>query len=102
MVVLTGRRKEPLEETAATIKKAGGKAVVKTGDLTKAAAETRIAKAIDKKFGRCDILVNNAGPNILLRQRRHLTPGGAAPAVRGNPVRAVSCCEAAVPHRHQT
>ena len=25
-VVLTGRRKEPLEETAATIKKAGGKA----------------------------------------------------------------------------
>ena len=37
-VVLTGRRKEPLEETAATIKKAGGKAVVKPGDLMKAAA----------------------------------------------------------------
>ncbi|HMJ99436.1 MAG TPA: SDR family NAD(P)-dependent oxidoreductase, partial [Reyranella sp.] len=42
MVVLTGRRKEPLEETAATIKKAGGKAVVKPGDLTKASAVTRI------------------------------------------------------------
>jgi len=31
MVVLTGRRKEPLEETAATIKKAGGKAVGQDG-----------------------------------------------------------------------
>ena len=31
----------------------------------KAAAVTRIAKAIEQKHGRCDILVNNAGLNIL-------------------------------------
>jgi NADP-dependent 3-hydroxy acid dehydrogenase YdfG len=43
-VVLTGRRKEPLQETAATIKKAGGKADVKPGDLMKAAAVTKIAR----------------------------------------------------------
>ncbi len=48
-VVLTGRRKEPLEETAATIKKAGGKAVVKPGDLMKAAAVTRIAADIEQE-----------------------------------------------------
>ncbi len=49
-VVLTGRRKEPLEATAAAIKKAGGKAVIKPADLMKAASVTKIAKDIDKKF----------------------------------------------------
>ena len=47
-VVLTGRRKAPLAETAATIKKAGGKADIQAGDLMKAASVTKIAKAIDK------------------------------------------------------
>ena len=37
-VVLTGRRREPLQETAATIKAAGGKADIKPGDLMKAAS----------------------------------------------------------------
>src|SRR2546429_6988730 len=46
-VVLTGRRKEPLEETAAAIKQAGGKATVKPGDLMKAASVARIAADID-------------------------------------------------------
>src|SRR6476619_4443473 len=64
-VVLTGRRKEPRQETAATIKKAGGKADIKPGDLMKASSVTKIAKEIEKKYGRCDILVNNAGLNIL-------------------------------------
>ena len=67
-VVLTGRRKEPLQETAATIKAAGGKADIKPGDLMKAASVAKIAKDIEKKYGRCDILVNNAGLNILERQ----------------------------------
>ena len=85
-VVLTGRRKEPLEATAATIKQAGGKAVVKPGDLMKASAVTRIAKDIDKKFGRCDILVNNAGLNILERKWSQLTPAGAEHGDRRQPV----------------
>src|SRR4051812_12910120 len=76
-VVLTGRRKVPLGATAATIKKAGGKVVVKPADLMKAAAVARIAKDIDKKFGRCDILVNNAGLNILERKWSQLTAAGA-------------------------
>src|SRR5438034_5239911 len=73
-VVLTGRRREPLDETAAAIKQAGGKAAVKPGDLMKAASVTRIAADIDKKFGRCDILVNNAGLNIVERKWSELTP----------------------------
>ena len=90
-VVLTGRRKAPLEETAATIKKAGGKADVQAGDLMKAASVTRIAKAIEKKYGRCDILVNNAGLNILERQWAKLTPASAELVIDGNLSSAFYC-----------
>src|SRR5262245_26877889 len=96
-VVLTGRRKEPLEETAATIKKAGGKAVVKAADLMKAAAVGRVAKDIDKKFGRCDILVNNAGLNIPDRRWDELTPAGAEMVIDGNLSSAFYCSSAVLP-----
>src|SRR5437763_8413386 len=82
-VVLTGRRKEPVQERAATIMQAGGKADVKPGDLMKAAAVTRIVKDIEKKYGRCDILVNNAGLNILERSWAKLTPAGAEQVIDG-------------------
>jgi len=96
-VVLTGRRKEPLEETAATIKKAGGKAVVKPADLMKAAAVGRVAKDIDKKFGRCDILVNNAGLNIPDRKWSELTAAGAEMVIDGNLSSAFYCSSAVLP-----
>src|SRR3954470_15634413 len=96
-VVLTGRRKEPLEETAATIKKAGGKAVVKPADLMKAAAVGRIAKDIDSKFGRCDILVNNAGLNIPDRKWNELTAAGAEMVIDGNLSSAFYCSSAVLP-----
>ncbi len=96
-VVLTGRRKEPLDETAATIKKAGGKAMVKPGDLMKAAAVTRIAADIDKKLGRCDILVNNAGLNILERSWKQLSPAGAEQVIDGNLSSAFYCTTAVLP-----
>lgn len=96
-VVLTGRRKAPLQETAATIKKAGGKAYVQAGDLMKAASVTKIAKAIDKKYGRCDILVNNAGLNILERQWAKLTPANAELVIDGNLSSAFYCTSAVLP-----
>ena len=96
-VVLTGRRKEPLQETAATIKKAGGKAEVKPGDLMKAAAVTKIAKEIEKKYGRCDILVNNAGLNILDRSWAKLTPASAEQVIDGNLSSAFYCTTAVLP-----
>ncbi|WP_428658763.1 SDR family oxidoreductase [Reyranella sp.] len=96
-VVLTGRRKEPLEETAAAIKKAGGKAEIKPGDLMKAAAVTRIAKEIEAEHGRCDILVNNAGLNILDRSWAKLTPEGAEQVIDGNLSSAFYCTTAVLP-----
>ena len=96
-VVLTGRRKEPLQETAATIKAAGGKADIKPGDLMKAAAVTKIAREIEKKHGRCDILVNNAGLNILDRSWAKLTPAGAEQVIDGNLSSAFYCTSAVLP-----
>ena len=96
-VVLTGRRKEPLEETAAAVKKAGGKALVKPGDLMKAATVTAIAAEIDKEFGRCDILVNNAGLNILERTWQQLTPESAEQVIDGNLSSAFYCSTAVLP-----
>jgi NADP-dependent 3-hydroxy acid dehydrogenase YdfG len=96
-VVLTGRRKEPLQETAAAIKKAGGTAEVKPGDLMKAASVNKIAKDIEKKYGRCDILVNNAGLNILDRTWAKLTAAGAEQVIDGNLSSAFYCSSAVLP-----
>jgi len=96
-VVLTGRRKEPLQETAAAIKKAGGKAEVKPGDLMKGATVLRIARDIEKKYGRCDILVNNAGLNILDRTWAKLTPQSAEQVIDGNLSSAFYCTSAVLP-----
>jgi len=71
--------------------------VVKPADLMKAASGTKIAKDIDKKFGRCDILVNNAGLNILERKWSQLTPAGAEQVIDGNLSSAFYCSSAVLP-----
>ena len=96
-VVLTGRRKEPLQATAGTIRQAGGKAEVQAGDLMKGATVLRIARDIEKKYGRCDILVNNAGLNILDRTWAKLTPQSAEQVIDGNLSSAFYCSSAVLP-----
>jgi len=96
-VVLTGRRRAPLTETAAMIKKGGSGAVVKPGDLMKAPVVAKIAKDIEKQFGRCDILVNNAGLNILKRKWSELTPAAAEQVIDGNLASAFYCTTAVLP-----
>jgi NADP-dependent 3-hydroxy acid dehydrogenase YdfG len=83
-VLLTGRRKEPLEAVAARIEKAGGAARVHQGDMSRAEDAPRIAEAIEKEFGRLDILVNNAGSNIPDRSWKKLTAAGAEELIRAN------------------
>jgi len=97
IVVLTGRRKAPLEETAAAIRKAGGKVLVKPADLMKAAAVSKVAADIDKKYGRLDVLVNNAGLNILERSWKQLSPKGVDEVVHGNLSSAFYCTTAVLP-----
>lgn len=96
-VVLTGRRKAPLQAVAAKIKKAGGNAWVQPGDLSVAKKCASIAKAIDKKFGRLDILVNNAGMNILKRSWKDLDAASVDGVVDANLSSAFYCVIAALP-----
>ena len=73
-VVLSGRRREPLQAVADRIAKAGGKAMVAPGDMGDPAIPETVAQDIAREFGRLDILVNNAGANITERRWRELTP----------------------------
>jgi NAD(P)-dependent dehydrogenase (short-subunit alcohol dehydrogenase family) len=60
-VVITGRRKEPLDKTAAEIEKLGVKALAVVADVGKPGdVDVLFAKTKDT-FGRLDVLFNNAG-----------------------------------------
>jgi NADP-dependent 3-hydroxy acid dehydrogenase YdfG len=94
-VVLTGRRRQPLEAVAARITEAGGKAHVRPADVTDAAVG-KIAEGIRAELGRLDILVNNAGSNIPDRTWRHLKPEGADAVIRANLTSAFYVAQAAL------
>jgi NADP-dependent 3-hydroxy acid dehydrogenase YdfG len=93
-VVLTGRRKEPLEAAA---KRIGAKASVEAADLTKAASVDAVVQRIVAKFSRLDILVNNAGVNIVEREWKRITPDGIDTLVHGNLTSAFYCARAVLP-----
>lgn len=60
-VAISGRRKEPLEETVSEINTSGGKAVLIQGDVSVVKEAKAMVDKSAKAFGRLDILVNNAG-----------------------------------------
>ena len=96
-VVLTGRRREPLETVAHRIRAEGGAAHVEPGDLMDPDAVKRIGAAINDKIGRLDILVNNAGVNINDRHWDKLTPESAKLMIDGNLAAAAQCVTVALP-----
>ena len=61
VTVLCGRKRAPLESTAAAISQAGGQAEVIECDVTDLRSVESAAARVDRTFGRADILVNNAG-----------------------------------------
>ena len=96
-VVLTGRRREPLQAVATAIAQAGGRADVEAGDLAKSADVTGIAGRIKAKHGRLDILVANAGLNIGARNWRELQPDGIDALIDANLKSAFYCASAVLP-----
>lgn len=69
-VLLVARNAGKLEEVAADIQSAGGRAIVVAGDAALAAtADTAVARALDA-WGRVDILVNNVGGSTILGELR--------------------------------
>jgi len=96
-VVLTGRRREPLEAVAKRIHGAGSAAHVHEGDLAKASTTERIVGFIKEKLGRLDVLVNNAGINIADRQWSKLKPAMIEDVVAANLNGAFYCVMASLP-----
>ena len=66
-VVLSGRRVEPLEETAESIRAEGGRAEVIALDVADREAVFEAAATIDRTHGRIDMLFANAGTNLTPR-----------------------------------
>ena len=96
-VVLTGRRKEPLDTVAHAITEAGGKALVEPGDVMDKAMAPAVVERIIKATGRLDILVNNAGTNVTARSFAVLTPDNLDTVLQANLNGAYYCVLAVLP-----
>jgi NADP-dependent 3-hydroxy acid dehydrogenase YdfG len=62
-VVLSGRKREPMDEAAKAISSDGAKAIVRQSDVRD---EKQVGELVDsavEEFGKLDIMVNNAGVN---------------------------------------
>jgi NAD(P)-dependent dehydrogenase (short-subunit alcohol dehydrogenase family) len=62
-VALTGRRRGPLEETAALIQKFGGETLVVPADVSVPEEVDRLFGEVVQKWGKLDVLFSNAGIN---------------------------------------
>ncbi len=60
-VVVTARSKDQIEDTAATINKAGGRAIAVPGDVTNTGDMRHVVEEAERQFGTVSILVSNAG-----------------------------------------
>lgn len=100
-VVLTGRRREPLDGVAARIHQKGSRGYVQPGDLTVPDDVRRVGDYIAKEIGRLDILINNAGVNINDRHWDKLNPDTAKFMVDGNLAAAAQCVTMALPLMRQ-
>jgi NAD(P)-dependent dehydrogenase (short-subunit alcohol dehydrogenase family) len=79
-VGVSGRRREPLEETVAAIRAAGGKADLATGDVREPDAVDATLEQLSERLGEIDILVNNAAGNFLCASEE-LSPNAFAAVV---------------------
>lgn len=66
-LVLTGRRREALEEVAVRCREAGTTVESLVGDLTDSAVREQVASLARREYGGIDLLVNNAGVTMNAR-----------------------------------
>jgi len=60
VVILMGRREQPLRDVAGAIESSGGEALVRPGDISDYAAVEAVAEDAIERFGRIDLVVPNA------------------------------------------
>lgn len=96
-VVISGRRKDVLDEAVASIAKSGGKIEAITLDVSSAADAEKVAKEIVAKHGRIDLLVNSAGVNVPKRSWDDITTEGWDKLVDINLSGVMYCMRAVLP-----
>lgn len=96
-VVISGRRKDVLDEAVASIAKSGGKIEAMALDVSNAADAEKVAKDIVAKHGRIDLLVNSAGVNVPKRSWDDITTEGWDKLVDINLSGVMYCMRAALP-----
>ena len=96
-VVISGRRKDVLDEAVASIAKSGGKIEAIVLDVSSAADAEKVAKEIVAKHGRIDLLVNSAGVNVPKRSWDDITLEGWDKLVDINLSGVMYCMRAVLP-----
>ncbi len=96
-VVISGRRKDVLDEAVASIAKSGGKIEAIVLDVSNAADAEKVAKEIVAKHGRIDLLVNSAGVNVPKRSWDDITTEGWDKLVDINLSGVMYCMRAVLP-----
>jgi len=96
-VVLSGRRIEPLEEVATTIRAAGGEAHVEPLDVSDREAVFEVAEMIFERHGAVDILLNSAGINIPKRHWPDVSLDDWDAVVQIDLNGAFYCCQSVLP-----
>lgn len=96
-VIISGRRKDVLDEAVASIAKSGGKVEAMALDVSSAADAEKVAKEIVAKHGRIDLLVNSAGVNVPKRSWDDITTEGWDKLVDINLNGVMYCMRAVLP-----
>jgi NAD(P)-dependent dehydrogenase (short-subunit alcohol dehydrogenase family) len=95
-VVLTGRRVEKLEQTAAMAESAAGQWVIAPADVSQPDAVQALFAKTQETFGRLDVLFNNAGSNAPGIPMEDLTYEQWQKVVGVNLTGAFLCAQAAI------
>ena len=96
-VVISGRRKDVLDEAVASIAKDGGVVEAIPLDVSSATDAEKVAKEIVAKPGRIDLLVNSAGVNVPKRSWDDITTEGWDKLVDINLSGVMYCMRAVLP-----
>ena len=96
-VVISGRRKDVLDEAAASIAKDGSKVEAIPLDVSSAEDAEKVAKEIVARHGRIDLLVNSAGVNVPKRSWDDITTEGWDKLVDINLSGVMYCMRAVLP-----
>lgn len=99
-IAVSGRRREPLEETQRLVEARGRRCFITQADVTDSAQVNRMVAETIAHFGRIDILINNAGGGGAGRGKTmpELTDEDWHEGIDTNLTSAFYCSRAIVPH----